>query len=555
MRPTKLFFLFVLTFFPTTLFAWGGGHNLVAEQIAKYLPEPWNSRLANDPILMKRFLADSHYPDSQEDLEPARWGEANMKVLTDHGMKGRYGFHQVTNACAAFQLLVEAIRNDDQPRVFMLTAILSHTLADQTSFNHEQLVQYATYTLGGEGLGIFPAQNLDLSWVGGKAETREIWEDRCAEAATEKPVIYGVPEVWDVICRAEWAGQEYTMHGAKIGSLAYALTKPGDHAEIEREMAEAYAKSGVFSVRLTLNLFRSAVELAKSGKQVVWSGKITDYYPDFHQEIIAYIQARPAEKDGFNVPFLPKEGEPTAEFQILYDSTSHWASGFFAPGDQIFACMIAGTLRKNGKTAQLLDVRHFNANGLPEPEKVRFVVVPAQVFHSFYGTDVDVFRKRLADWRASGGRILWVGNSLPADVYPEGAKVLDWIAEKDRYAVPAFQVPLERILDSAIGIQGGKSWKFQRRPAGSAGWIWPSGRTFVKEGAPEEIQPAVEFIFPDGSRRAIGFTAPKFGFVPTYALAPYTLTLETPDFWPLDLKLDSAGETILLELVERTNNE
>ena len=157
----------------------------------------------------------------------------------------------------------------------------------------------------------------------------------------------------------------------------------------------------------------------------------------------------------------------------------------------------------------------------------------------------------MADWREAGGRILWVGNSIPAEVYPEGSRALDWIPEKDCYAVPAYPVPLEQILDAGIGIPREKSWKFQRVPAGKAGWFWPSGRTFVKADAPEEIRPAVEFLFPDGRRSVIGFTAPKFGFVPTYALSPYYFTEEKPVFWPLDLKLDSAGEEILLELIRR----
>ncbi|MBR0192748.1 MAG: hypothetical protein IJQ31_11870 [Thermoguttaceae bacterium] len=536
---------------PSTLFAWGGGHDLVAQQVAKFLPEPWCSKLAEDPALMRQFLADAHYPDSMEDLELTRWGEADLKILTDRGMKNRYGFHQISNVCLAFQLLVDAIRNEDEPRVFLLTALISHTLADQTSFNHEPLTHYATYTLGNEGLGIFPSGNLDLSWVGSKAGTRKVWEDFCAQAAAEEPAIYGVPEVWNVICRAEWAGYDYAEYGAKVASLAWAVAQPGDYPQLEREMAEAFTASGLFSVRLTLNLFRSAVELAKTGEPVVWSGKITDYYPDFQNDFVAYVQARPAEKDGFCVPFLPKAGEPTAEFQILYDSTGHWAAGFFSPGDRIFACMIAGTLRKNGKSAQLLDVRKFNADGVPEPEKVRCVIVPAQVFHSFSGTSAEAFLKQLADWREAGGRILWVGNSIPAEVYPEGSRALDWIPEKDCYAVPAYPVPLEQILDAGIGIPREKSWKFQRVPAGKAGWFWPSGRTFVKADAPEEIRPAVEFLFPDGRRSVIGFTAPKFGFVPTYALSPYYFTEEKPVFWPLDLKLDSAGEEILLELIRR----
>lgn len=545
-------FFFVLAFLlPSTLFAWGGGHDLVAEQVAKFLPEPWCSKLAEDPELMRQFLADAHYPDSMENLELARWGEAGLKILTDRGVKNRYGFHQISNICLAFQLLVDAIRNDDEPRVFLLTALISHALADQTSFNHEPLVQYATYTLGNGGLGIFPSGNLDLCWVREKAGTRKIWEDSCAQAATEKPVIYGVPEVWNVICRAEWAGYDYAEYGAKVASLAYAVTQTGDHTQIEREMAEAFTASGLFSVHLTLNLFRSAVELAKTDEPVVWSGKIADYYPDFQKDFVACVQSRPAEKDGFCVSFLPKKGEPTAEFQILYDSTGHWASGFFNPGDRIFACMIAGTLRKNGKSAQLLDVRKFNAEGVPEPEKTRCVVVPAQTFHSFLGTSAEVFRKRLADWREAGGRILWVGNSIPAEVYPEGSRALDWIPEQDRYAAPAYQVPQEQILEAGIRIQGGKAWKFQRTPSGKAGWFWPSGRTFVKADAPAEIRPAVEFLFPDGRSRVIGFTAPKFGFVPTYAVSPYYFTQEKPVFWPLDLQLDSAGAEILLELVRR----
>ena len=108
---------------------------------------------------MRQFLADAHYPDSMEDLELARWGEADLKILTDRGVKNRYGFHQISNICLAFQLLVDAIRNDDEPRVFLLTALISHALADQTSFNHEPLTHYATYILGGEGLGIFPSGN------------------------------------------------------------------------------------------------------------------------------------------------------------------------------------------------------------------------------------------------------------------------------------------------------------------------------------------------------------------------------------------------------------
>lgn len=555
---------------PAALFAWGSGHDVVARSVAQHIPAPWSEMLQNNPEIMRQFLIDSHYPDNFNEPERERWGENYLNILKERKIKNRHSFHLPEARCLAFELLVKAIRENDSPQVLLLLSLLSHSIADQTSFNHEPLVHYATYVLGREGLNLVPTLELDLGWVVKQEITRKIWNEHCAKLA-KKIKTYSTPEeVFTHLFEIEWLGVEYAYLGKTVLENAFILEKISQgtdsknftrsREEAEKQLALAFCEVGGWAVQETLAIFETALEMAKSEQEVIWSGKIEDYAPQYRQKMIDFVQSRPTEHDGICLPYLPLEGEKSASIQILYDSTGRWQEGFFNGGDRIFAVQIAETLRQNGKSAELLDIRTFNHNGISSPEKVSLLIVPAQRINSYYGTDFNAFCEKMRTFKKAGGHVLLIGNQIHSNLFPDFAGILTRVGENDAYAKPAYPVPYEKIPQSGILLRNFNSekteqWKFTKVPMGTAGWFWPSGRSVVMENPKTSVIPVLDFVFPDQKRKTIGFVScektPELGFFPTYVLGFSYFTNETPSFAPIKLKLDSVGTKILMEFVNR----
>ncbi len=564
-----MLFVFFLTFFcamfaAKPLFAWGEGHEVTALAAAQNLPAPWKERILNHPETLRQFLSDSHYPDSFEILEQERWGDDFLSQLKNFGIEKRYDFHSSFSRCTAFLLLVEALRREDEPRALLLLAILSHSIADQTACNHEPLVQYATYTLGAEGLGVTPALQLDLGWIQKNETAKKIWEKRCGkltEISFENDAKNKtLQEVFERLHEMEWDGVRFSKNGALILENAFILAKEPENQEAQVRLATEFAELGAFSAEQTLRIFYAALEIAKNSDEPPFCNEnLQDFTSvlsaDFNARIDTFVQNRPVEEDGFCVPFLPKKEEKSTEVRILYDSTGRWNEGFFHGLDRIPAVQLAGTLRKNGFSVTLWDVRDFVRNGEKNFSDVRLLIVPNERCESYHGTDCSTFYKRIHTYLNTGGNVLWVGNRVPKEVHEAASRSISQIPEVDAYAKPAFPVPMSEILEAGAALKSGSVWKFRRIPQGSAGWYWPSGRAFISENHDEEIFPTVEFVFPDAHRLSVGFVTPHehptFGFVPLYVLNPYVFTDEKPTFSPLELSLDSVGTAILLDFMKR----
>lgn len=523
---------------------WGEGHDVVGKAVAERLPSPWREKLLENDAVYRQFIHDNHYPDSREKLEKSRWGEANLALFASHGIEDRYGFHSAVGRCVAFQILVDAIRQNRDEEVFLALAVLAHSISDQAACNHEPLIQYVTYTLGQEGLNVSPSLILDAGWLPKQDFSREIWEKRCRKRGL--PTFSGdANEIFWQLCFCEWEAVNTFVHGIPILETASRWEADRNRAAGE-ELAEHLSELAAWGVERTLEVFYAAAELARRGETVVWRKEMLS---EMASQVDTFIAQRPIEKESLIRPFLPSAGELTP-IRVVYDPTGRFSEGFFHGGDRIVAGQIAGTLRKEGFSVTVLDVREALEEGLTG-KGIELLVVPAQRCGSYHGLRRERWEEVLEEYRATGGKILWVGGIPPRGVAPELA--LSWreCEEKNRYARPAYPVSMEVLMESSVGLcEGEKSWRYRRIPQGNAGWFWPSGRVFL-ESLPEGAKPVVELRTP-AQRWIIGIVSDDFGFVTSSALFPYVLTDEKPRLYPtVTLELDSAGKAILVEMLRQ----
>ncbi|MDO4570516.1 MAG: hypothetical protein Q4D38_09045 [Planctomycetia bacterium] len=527
---------------------WGEGHDVIGAAVAERLPSPWREKLLENDVLYEQFLHDNHYPDSREKMEQERWGETSLALFASHGIHERFGFHSSEGRCVVFQILVEAIRQNRENEVFLALAILAHSISDQAACNHEPLIQYATYTLGREGLNVVPSLPLDAGWLHKHDFSREIWENRCRKIAIS-PSYRCSRDVFFQLCFCEWEAVDCFVYGVPILEAASRWVAERDRGA-GLVLAEHLSDLAAWGVERTLDVFLAAVEFAKRGDSVVWQREMLTELPS---KIDAFIAQRPIERESLILPFLPRDGE-AAPIRVVYDSTGRFSEGFFHGGDRIVAAQIAGTLRKKGAAVAILDLREALRDGLLG-KGIELLVVPAQRCGSYHGLLRERWEVVLQEFRAAGGKMLWVGAIPPHGVAPELDRSWRMIEEKDQYARPAYPVAMDVLRQSSVVLCGTeRSWRYCRTPQGSAGWFWPSGRVFL-ESLPENVAPIVELRTPE-DRFVIGVASDNFAFVPASAFFPYVLTEEKPRWSSaVTLELDSAGESILAELLRQMNME
>ena len=87
---------------------------------------------------------------------------------------------------------------------------------------------------------------------------------------------------------------DYAEYGAKVASLAYAVAQPGDHPQLEREMAEAFLE--VLEREKKLSLTKASIRIIQNGIET-YAGQ-----PDADPELVQALRA--GAETRINVKFL-----------------------------------------------------------------------------------------------------------------------------------------------------------------------------------------------------------------------------------------------------------
>jgi len=534
--------------------AWGPGHNVIGHCLLEKMPAEWRARFKE--AWRQDYEHATHLPDRGSiallPAADAAWLRANCGLKDD-----TFAFHRLVPLYGCVDRLVHALRTGDDRAVFMYLATLSHAIGDPAACNHDPIIHLPTYIWSKGALDVMPqgprAFPVDFAFAERDAETRA----RLARRLKELPLwdvpadltperLYAQMARWEVLAAEPCCRLSQTIleNGAKWVET--------DDAAAKLAASDALAELGFWSVQRTLYIFAAAR---------MWAGKGEITRPPETLRRIAAAQGtnevevvgRGVADDSFARPYLAEPGRPS-RVRVLYDATAHMASSVLSPINRPLGCQIVGSLKRirPDLNASLMNVRDFAAEGL-DPRAAPVVVMFRGVV-GYRRFDVKAFHARMKAFLAAGGKVVWISGDAPADVFGGAvSKAQSSGGRRDGYCKPAYPVSsLDVLLKSAFAWTGPgerKVWNWRRRPTGTAGWFW-EGSPFVFDAAklPPEAEPVAEIRSPEGVF-TMALRTPRAVYLPVCALFPYCLTEERPQLVPFRLALDSAGETVLLNVL------
>lgn len=533
---------------PLMVFGWGSGHGTVARAVAARLPPPWGERVQGETL--RRFCADNHWPDSFEPFPVERVGEEALAYLTARKVTRRYDLHSDRGRAVAFCLLVRAIREEQPDRALLWLAALAHSTADMVACNHDPVVHVATYGWcspdwgmalpGGKGFAEVTGC-LDLGWLEKASWAKEAFERQVEEAALADAGQGAEALLLEIMLYGAGGVETCAPHGPRVLSAAAEWVDTGRREAGERLAGELSAL-GAWAVARTLRDFAAAVRLAAAGAEPDVTEEVAARY---EAAMEAFVRGRRLEDDLFAREALAPLGVEGPRIGVLAEPCWRMNEGMFGFGDRVLAVQIVNTLRRQGRNAELVDVRRFLAEGAAEGTAA--LVVPAQRVASYRLMRADELERRLGTYLEGGGRVVWVGGGMPpAALCRELPK--DFMVKGEDKSWPA---PMEQFSKGwlNVGERWGPRFKCEKPPVGAAGWHWPSNPNVFTDGA---VKTGVGLVgWHDGFNRTkpVGLAwpkdRPKVAYVPGYAVMPFIWTLENPSLYPLRLELDAAGTAVL----------
>jgi hypothetical protein len=524
---------------PLLAFGWGAGHDTVARAIAARLPQPWCDRVQGETL--KRFCADNHYPDSFEPFPVERVGAEALMYLKARDITKRYDLHSDKGRAMAFCLLTRALKEEQPGRALLWLACLAHATADMAACNHDPVVHIATYGWCTAEWGLKLPRGkafsevtpcLDLGWIEKETWAKAVFERRLGECELKDGG--GTPEatLLEIMLYGVRGVEACAPHGPNVLSAAAEWVDSGERPAGER-LAEELSALGVWAVERTLRDFQTAVRLAPLGVAPEVTPDVVARYEEARD---AFVRERPLAADLFAQSALVPSGVKGHKIGVVIEPCWRMDEGMFGFGDRVLAVQIVNALRRQGKNAELVDVRTFLEKGA----EVQALIVPAQRCASYRKLKVEALDKRLGAYLDAGGKVVWVGGGKPPGALRRGLPK-DFMAKGDDKAWP---VPMERFRLGSLGVAGDIGWKLRRPLEGQAGWQWPRNPFAFTQEAVSQGAPLVELSC-DGQSETVGLAWPKekpsVAYVPGYAVMPYVWTSETPALSPLRLELDAAG--------------
>ena len=543
--------------------AWGSGHDTVGRCVLKKLPPEWQAKFK--PEWMNEYVRDTHYPD-EGDLNRIRPEELDwLCKYSDLSVKRMLEpLHNGVPVYGVIERLVHAIRTGDDRLAFFYLALLSHAIADGAACNHDPFIHLLTYTWFPEGtpeqrgLGVLPRNGrrlpVDFAFTESDADTKAVLARRLdALTVPEPPADITLERVFELVNR--WHELSMEVNNANTGRIIDAGTRwlaRGDVAA-KLDAADALCNLGLWAVERTLWVFKAAQIIAsrpdfapvplEKKRQILKSRDTND----------VEILNRPMTNDSFARPYFAEPGRPV-RVGVMYSPIDYGSASVFAAISRVLGCQIVGSLKRRRPelNAALVDARAFAKDGL-DP-KVTPVIVVYRSVCGYRGFDVKGFGRRLEAYAQAGGKVIWINGKPPECLIGQSAlKALRDVERRDGYCDPRFPVPLDELKKSSVAWVGPgerREWKYLHRPNGTDGWYWVgSPQWFEPSALPKDSVPLTELRTP-GKTFLTGIACGSCAYIPENSLFAYCLTDERPQLDPFVLRLDSAGEAVMLSTLD-----
>lgn len=539
MRTRITFSLFALLLLPSLTFAWGTGHDDVAQLLEEFMPVEVKSFFEADggrdggsalPDLQK-FC---HYPDlPNKTLEQTGEivGPEDEQILNDFGYSCSDWLHRHPGRAACYVLLTKAFREGNRKNAAFYLAVLSHSMSDQGAVNHTPILQFTSCShLAGVDYGIRNSCELGLK---NENVSRQIHErlsrfqpELLAESFPES--VYAV--VMDCYRQAEVSAEIEVK-------IAF-----GDRETSECVMA----RIAVEQLESILNMTFSAWHFAQAQKEPVFTPEmLAEIYP---REEARRREGRP-ETQAVYAGLFPAEGEETAKpyVGLVCEPFGSFHVKALSYVGKMLVASTGRTLRDHGFAARGISFWKMETQPLPDPGEMPVLVIFAgscQVSEKIAQT--------IRDYTNRGGKLLWVGGRDPKNLTGFGKALVqhvdDEVPTSSKWGIQNEDVWEKMSVRFAPEMKslGTEPFKLVRNP-NFDGFCKPVCLFGIAE-----VDGVKPLAWLNNGRETFCISAlnEQAAWVPEYLLLPFIFSDVTTLNWP-ELRLDPFAEKVMLETIQK----
>ncbi len=505
------------------------------------------------------------YPDSFDGFEPEAEliGPNGLALLERCNVKRRYDLHHDWARPVIWLALVDALRAERYETALFWIAVLSHSTSDMSACNHDPIVHVATYdwsqidlTLpGGQPFGRV-AGRLDLKTATETDADKKLFAETVDSMLLADDGRDARRTMFDIMLYGHRGAGFCAEHGYPVLKAAFDYAQTGNS---QRRLARQrhLAKLGAWGVVYTLRDTEAALRLAETEFAV----DMPELQADYRAAVADWVASRALADEALFAPILhPADAGTRGAVGVVIEPTWRMNEAALGFHQRVLAVAACRTLADAGRPYATLDVRDPQRTA-PDPRQTPVVLFIANRLRSYAGIDGKQIEASLVAYRASGGRLVWIGENAPPTIFPELG------------GPPAGQLP-EQWPSEPAGVAACKlllagpahrSWPLLRSPQTPAGWHRPACPQVLAADPARGTKPLLEFAA-DGRQATVGVVcvgrAPtgerRLGtaaVLPTVAIHPYLFDNPSADEPLADVRLDTVGRGVLMETLDRLEKE
>lgn len=536
MRKKITFSLLALFLLPSLTFAWGTGHDAVAQLLEEFMPAEMKAFFeADGGAALPDLQKFCHYPDlPNKTLEQTGEivGPEDEEILKDFGYSCSDWLHRHTGRAACYVLLTKAFREGNRKNAAFYLSVLSHSMSDQGAVNHTPILQFTTYShLAGVNYGIRNSCELSLK---NENISRQIHErlsrfqpELMAESFPES--VYAV--VLDCYRQAEVSAEIEIQ-------IAF-----GDRETSEGVMA----RIAVEQLESILSMAFSAWHFAKAPEEPVFTREMLGDI--FRREELRRREGKP-ETQAVYAGLFPAEGDEETAKPYIGLVCEPYGSFHVKALSYVGKMLVASTgrtLRDHGFPARGISFWKMETQPLPDPEEM-----PALVIFAGNCQIPDGIAAAIQDYTWRGGKLLWVGGRDRKNLTGFGKALVqyadDEVPTSSKWAIQNEDVWETMSVQFAPEMKslGTEPFKLVRNP-NFDGFCKPVCLFGVAES--DGVKP---LAWLNNGRETFCISAlnGQAAWVPEYLLLPFIFSDVTTLNWP-ELRLDPFAEKVMLETLQK----
>ncbi|MDR0931917.1 MAG: hypothetical protein LBM70_02725 [Victivallales bacterium] len=508
---------------PGVIFAWGVGHNNMAEYSLKCLPREirdfWTP--AQQEEIHTHY---THYPDGYNKEEiPLDMLDPEDRQLIKQYRINRQRLHQPIGEAIAFYLLTKAFREGNRERAAMFAGSVMHVTADGSAYNHTSLTHFMTFARY-KHLKLPPAYFFDLSVMNRYPEVRTIM-DSALKDYKPKAVANNLNDALLYIMLNDFRS-DYFSNANEDRLARVKESGPALH-----EALKAMAETGIYQVKEADNLILTAWQLAHGNQPIVFPAGIYDQYAKARMELLA----KRTPQDAAVFAGLFDCNLPGPKIGLLAETTRPTGESKFGGGSKFLMGSLGRTLIAHNIAEEVVPLNKVSALN---PQITPILALSA----GHFGISPEL-ENALREYVARGGKLLFIGGHRDRGLNGELSKHMK-IRNNDEVPVSAkYGLQNEKIIQnmavSFVGplakLLGSSPYKFKDNPNTPAGWQKPCSMISIELDDPH-IEPWV-MLDNDKEKFCVGAAWVDNGkynaiYLPEYVISPFLLSDDTsmPDW-------------------------